>query len=70
MGQGVNNLNKEEWRHSRRLSRVQSLRLADRSDMGTKGKTEIQGHVQVLVEGHWVDGGVVNSDGKSRVWEN
>ena len=69
MGQGVNNLNKEEWRHSRCLSRVQSLRLADRSDMG-KGKTEIQGHVQVLVEGHWVDGGVVDSDGKSRVWES
>lgn len=70
MGQGVHNLNEEEWRHSRCLSRAQSLRLADRSDMGTKGKTEIQGHVQVLVEGHWMDGGVIDSDGKTGVWEN
>lgn len=48
LGQGASSLNAEAWRDSRCLSRMGPLRLADRSDVGTKGKSEIQGQVQVL----------------------
>lgn len=63
-------LTKKNGRHSRCLSRVQSLRLADGSDMATKGKRLKSGAMcRFLVEGHWVNGGV-DSDGNSGVWEN